>query len=733
MSHLAGAGTWSTGSRRLSGRILAVALAAVPLAAFSLAAGCGGGGGSGSDLIAGGQLLIMRATPTNGQETLPDLSDIGLDGRLRVEFSVAPRARDILDPTNPINGLTSNVQILDQTFNRVPGSARVDPVTRTFEFTPYGGSLTAAQYTATFSKFVAASTGDQLNLGQEDFSTSWTVGPDIYPPVIRNSSPSPLLSDVALYQPVVVTFNESLDPASVVLGQTVIVEDGGTNPPTALLGTLRLDRGGFDIVFTPDPCAGMPPATTIVFRMLAFDTTGTLNPPHASVVRDLVGNQLQGDTATPGEVAFQFNTRGTKRLPDPTIVHAPSHIRDLKAPAFDTAAYASTGTTTFAFDVAPVMRDWAVNGTIDPALTVPVKADNFTWWITATGWQQFGPFGGDWESKLGQAGEAIIDWRYDLASNHSYIYQLDEAKESVAIINTGTGKIEGHLNGVGTPKGIGINGPLSSGVTPTLYITNYGQGTLTAIPIGTIIPGLPICTAVKELSDDPSNRRYMLTGRNPSGVAFEYWGTPIGAVVNQADDDMQVFDPGTLQPVDRLGLGTLQQHYTVGENPLDVCWSPVTTVGVFAYVVAQGGEQHPKGSFSLWLNNTSIGPFAATSGAVQGTIEEGMNVPGRPISDPLALSCYVPNTAGDDISKVDVTVYGSSYFVTAQPKVTSSFIVGENPTKMTWTGYNARYMAFASLAGQGQVAVWEKAAGAVSTVALFDLPGVRSVFSDWDQ
>ena len=75
---------------------------------------------------------------------------------------------------------------------------------------------------------------------------------------------------------------------------------------------------------------------------------------------------------------------------------------------------------------------------------------------------------------------------------------------------------------------------------------------------------------MKELADDISKRKFMLTGRNPSGIACEYWGVGIGAVVNQADNDIQIFDPATLQPVNKLGLGTLTQHYPVGENPIDV-------------------------------------------------------------------------------------------------------------------------------------------------------------------
>ena len=106
--------------RRVSVGLL---LGLLPLA--GMLAACGGGGGSG---VPGNDptdpLIVLAATPTNSQETVADgsLSDPGLNGKLIVNFTSLPRYKDVIDPVNDFNGLTPNVQILNQGFFRVPGT-----------------------------------------------------------------------------------------------------------------------------------------------------------------------------------------------------------------------------------------------------------------------------------------------------------------------------------------------------------------------------------------------------------------------------------------------------------------------------------------------------------------------------------------------------------------------------------------------------------------------------------
>lgn len=710
-------------------RLGAMFLGMAPLA--GLLAGCGGGGSGGGE----GEMVVVKVTPTNSQETLPDMSDPELGGQLTVKFSETPDATKMIDTTNAFNGLTSYVQILDRSFARVAGTPSVDKQSRAFTFTPAGGILPPNQYTVTISKFVSTKSGRLVNAGVEDFSASWTVGPDTYNPVIRNTSPAANQNETPLFTPIVVTFNESLDPASVVLGQTVFVQDGGTNPPTQLNGTLQLKRDGFDLVFIPDPCTGMPPSTTVVVRMLGGGNT--------SFIRDKVGNSLVGDPANSNEVQFQFNTKGVKPLPVPLNVPG---VWSPRLGIWNAVAYAVTNKATYAFDVSNVMRTFSNTLVMNPALTVQVKGGNA---LTvgeivlasgarlspASGFQTKGPYGGDWEAKLGQPGEAVIDWRFDGVTGHGYIYQLDEADESVAIINSGNGKVEGHFRGVGTPKGISISGPGATGVSPVVFVSNYGQGTVTGIPIGLIQAGQPICSAVLELRDDLKKRVYLQAGKNPAGVALEYSGLQLGAVVNQADNEVQLFDPQTLTSVNGNGVGNISQRFTVGENPVDVAFSPYLPAQgwIFAYIVNQGGTINPEGSVSLWWNsNTLIGLFASNSGSIIATMADGVNVPGRPSSDPRVLNCWIGNTAAEDVFRADITVVGSGIGAAISLKQGIDREVGPNPTRVTWTGRPNFDIAMASLAGSGQVAVWERVS-IIGPSDLYPLPGVKSMFSAWDQ
>src|SRR5688572_16920058 len=90
-------------------RLAALFLGLVPLT--GLLAACGGGGGDGGDDDASGDMLVERVTPTNGQETLANLSDPDLNGRLTMVLSGIPTASSIIDPQNAVNLLTPNVQI----------------------------------------------------------------------------------------------------------------------------------------------------------------------------------------------------------------------------------------------------------------------------------------------------------------------------------------------------------------------------------------------------------------------------------------------------------------------------------------------------------------------------------------------------------------------------------------------------------------------------------------------
>jgi hypothetical protein len=730
------------GSRKVGhaagARLGAFALFLLPLA--GVLAGCGPDAPADGD--PDNDLIVLSATPTNGQETKNDLSDPELDNRITVKFTTTPARSTMIDDTNAFNGLTPYVQMLDQTFARVKGTPSIDPDTHAFLFEPENSNLVNGQYTLTVSKFVTTPTGNLLNAGVEDFSTSFTVGTDVYPPVVRNTSPASNQSEVTLFNPIVITFNESLDPATCVLGQTVFVQDGGTNPPTQQNGTLLLKRDGFDLVFIPDPCTGLTPGTTIVVRMLGtYDPTNPPAPlPSTPVyIKDKVGNGLVGDSANNYEVSFQFNTKGAQRL-------YPTFFGAMGSPRIglnnSSVAFVSSNKETIAFEMGGVRAEYIVNFALNPIYVQQILATSgiptiFTVGGIPVAWAYVGSMGGDFRIDFEKAGEAVIDWRVDPLTLLTYIYQVDEGKEAV-IIADNSSKVQGKFKGLGTPKGIGISGPGAAGNNPFLYVTNYSQATLTGIPLGLIQPGKNICTAVQELNDDASKRVYMQTGRNPSGVAAEYFGTAFGVVVNQADNEIQMFDLGTLKDFNHLGQGTLQKTYQVGANPIDAGWSPPLNGGaiIFCYVSNLGDINEPNGSVSLWWNNTSLnGLFNSLSGAVAATVTDGLTQPGRPTSDPLRLQCWVPNTGSDDVSRLDIAIIGGFTGSAVSATVGLSKPLGLNPTSVTWTGYptgNPVELCFATLAGLGQVAVWEKSA-AIGPVTYLQAPGCRYTYSHWVQ
>jgi hypothetical protein len=301
----------------------------------------------------------------------------------------------------------------------------------------------------------------------------------------------------------------------------------------------------------------------------------------------------------------------------------------------------------------------------------------------------------------------------------------------VAIIHSATGKIEGRFKGIGTPKGISIHPSLS---VPLLLVSNHGQGTVTGIPLGAVQPGIPICTAVKELNDDQTKRRFLEVGKNPAGIGCHYAGLRISGVANQGDAEFQVFDPSTLGPITNSGaLGKLTSKYSVGESPFDVAFSPYDPFNawIFAFVVNQGGTTNPQGSVSLWWNSTGFTIFDSRSGTVVDTAADSLDVPGRAMSDPNSFRCFVPNTAGTTISEMRVTTVGGFLYTTFTLDTVAEREVGDNPTSMTWTGIGNIEVALATLAGTGQVAVYPLG-DSITEPALFPVPGCRFAFSIWN-
>ncbi|MCU0726014.1 MAG: Ig-like domain-containing protein, partial [Planctomycetes bacterium] len=273
---------------------------------------CGGGGGGGDDDDTADKnendLVVRAVTPTNGQEVNTDLSDPGLEGVLTLNFSEGLDPSSFLDPTNAFNGLTSDVNILNSGFERVRGTPEITGDDgNVLVFWPQGGTLPNGQYTITVNRDVKDRNGKYLNQGLFDFRSSFTVGADIFKPKIRNTYPAPNQTDVDKFSQIIITFNESMNPATVT-NSTVTVINGSASPPVPVSGTIATARDNFEIIFTPDPANPLPANSTIVVTVYG-DTNG---------VADLLGNVYDYDlNATPAVHNYSFQFQTVKEPPPP--------------------------------------------------------------------------------------------------------------------------------------------------------------------------------------------------------------------------------------------------------------------------------------------------------------------------------------------------------------------------------------------------------------------------------
>ena len=240
-----------------------------------------------------GGFIVTSVTPAQNQSMLPDLSDPGANGRISVRFSSALDTSDVIDETNLVNGLSANCDFHDQTYATVPGSATVrrnvllvDPFSAQRPVLPQG------HYTLTLKSSLRSARGRRLNGGAADFTTTFNIGSDVYPPVLLRTSPAAGETGVGLHRSLVVTFDEPIDAASA--AASVRLEDRSTVPPTPVGSRVRLARRGFDVVVTPDTRLGYPRGMNLT---LVVAGRGSATDPSAHVLKDVGGNEFTRDAS----------------------------------------------------------------------------------------------------------------------------------------------------------------------------------------------------------------------------------------------------------------------------------------------------------------------------------------------------------------------------------------------------------------------------------------------------
>ncbi len=668
-----------------------------------LLGGCGGGRGEQeTHAIIEPQPIVRSITPTNGQETLPDLADPALGGHLTIRFGQPLRERRLLEALLVGDRDGPYLRFFDASLVAVRGSATWDPLSFSLLFTPSPGAMPPGQYTLVLSRRLLFGRHLRLNWGVEDFTSSWTVGPDAYPPRLLGTSPARNQVGGPRFADIVLSFNESLDPVTVLQGQTVEVEDASYDPPRPIPGALLLKRDGFDVVFRPDPCVGFPPATTVRVRLGA---AGGLGP-----IRDRKGNAFEG-------FSYEFRTAGDAPFPDPVAVPRPgSPLAGLPG----SAVFAATANAVVALDVGPAYEDLDPGAGPRPERVQRVAPGN--------------PAGIDYraplEAAVRRAAEVVVDPRFDPTTLQTFLYVLDEEKARVAVVQSGTGVVEGWINLGGHPRGLGISAIGARGEPPALFVSEFRYGTITRIPLGKILPGVSACEPIVDLNVDRSLRGAFSVGRGPIGVACSPDPeTGLGVVCNSLDGTITVF---RTRPPEVCPMPWELATYPAGPGPFEASWGAASAGGSFLWVVGAAGAHDRDGSVNLWWTGPPGGGARPAGLVSAGTLPEGIRRPGRPFADPTAPDrCFVPETDGTSIAVLEWPTGTPVPSPTAPPRIARRLEVGLRPASFTRDARAGR-LGLVALPDSGQVAVLDLEAP-TQTPVLLSIPGVRGVFSAFDQ
>lgn len=671
-------------------RPLVIGLALV----LAVTLGCGGGAGGANsrDEDVAVELIVKSTLPTNMQEVLPQLTDPGLGGVIQVRFSERVLESTIIDNTNAFNGLTSDVNILNSAFERVSGTPSITGEARNIlTFVPAGGTLDNGQYTITVTRDVKNFQGGRLNGGRFDYRSSFTVGADQYKPVIRNTFPAPNQNDVPLASQIIITFNESLDPGTVTTNNITLF-DTAQVPAVQVTGQVSLARDNFEAVFTPDG-TGMPPNARIEVTVQGG----------AGGIADHLGNEFAGDPATPGVYQFRFNTITRPPLPNnPTPLYVPLVSNPL-------ALYYANGQQVGVIDESSFvaggfvdLSDWAyVNQNSTPPILNPVP-NSLT--------------------KIGKPSEILVDPRAD-ANGHSYIYIVDQASGSIAIMRSQDSIIMHRWKELPDPQGIAIE---PGGFN--FWATNGSSDTISLFDMtGMLAPNAT--GALQALKDVPSSRQDFQVGRGPGGIAPLLSKTSV-MVVNRVGNSVT-----ELNTADGSIVDTLQ----VNESPWDVACSNfvvlgLTPIGHFAWISCQGGGDDANGSVALWWEDWLPLGINSGKGRIQSLLGGFKNPKGLQYDYGTSgggfRACWVANSGGNTVAQMALNVSGAGLATTILPSITANVTVGNNPTDvaidpMRATFGNPPIICTADL-GSGQISFVDSLRLTAPKFAL-KIPGVRVV------
>jgi YVTN family beta-propeller protein len=718
-------------------------------------------------------LVVTLVTPTVNQEVLPDLSDPGLNNVITVRFSSLLNSRDIIDPQNVVNQLNPKCEFFDATFARLPGTPSVRNNVFTFDpFSTTAPVLPQGQFTLNMKASIRNSRGRLLNNGVGDYSTTFTVGTDVYAPVLRKISPLNGQTGIGLLQPIVATFNEPIAASS--LASTISVFDSSTNPPTAIAGVggtgLKLARGGFDVVFTPDPCFGYPGKTTISFNIQGFNPKSA--SPVSTTLTDEFKNKFTRDAGlqwTPDATALLTSPPSPPALAgQPYLYHAPlgdyDEVSGLFTMRFQTkgvkpapqALRPGCRMNTYQTVLSCPAQYWLSNAcnvsgqcvifTTENGLgEMDLRAFLARYLAGVTDFSQIIVVPNS-PVRIGRPGGVVLDPQ--IISNpafgslyHTFIYVVDQATNTVAVVRSDNFQVLGRLGGFTSPRDVTLM--LSQSLSSrTLYVSDFATGQVVAVDLEgisvnfTTQPGAASpCAAIK---DNQSHRQVIEVGQGPTGMACDsYWQGRV-FVCNTLENTVSDINPQTNKE---------RKKMNVGGNPAAAAFSEyqAETI-VWGMIVNQGGLNDPSGSVSMYINSPPLSGGFVGAGqkrdGVETTLRDGIKNPTDvwgdidwitlppPFAIPWLTSIrrhwFVANTGGTTVVELNVAFTGV-FGVSVDPVVKGTTEVGRNPTGTVPDAYFPDTFCFAASAGTGSFMGFDPARSIPATA--ISVPGIRKVYT----
>jgi len=591
------------------------------LAAVTVLNACGGGGGSKGPNAR--ELLVIDTVPIDGGQ-LPDTNPPNppptRSQEVKILFSANPDPATVLDGAE-FNGLHTNVRILNLSLDRVPGIAflggldaegrrpeeifpGIDPAfaediagdgedVLRFIYDTDGDIATPEgfptdQFTVIVSDQVTNVAGDPI---LEPFCGSFTTGPDMFAPVVRNTVPANGDADVDLNQPFLVEFNERVVPSTVIgsppaapgaITLTAVAQGAGGGPALPIMGTITGDVSNrCRYRFTPSaPMPGSSPGARVQITatvsvqvsdfagnaLLAPSTTmfTTRNGPTISN-NPIPPNALWFGSSSPNAVGVVgVNAAGTS----PT---APNLWVDTNGDGMATAADDNT--------LIPTSINREVGTPTDMVLGAPVTAGNIIDWIPldpTTGVVSNPPL----PLPLGCSNAAafgsvcaltnLITPNCSNSDIGTFLYVCDTDNDQLRVLNSNT-SLQVDAIPLPDPTGVAISADLTR-----VFVSNFGTNSVSVLSV-----------------TGGQNQLLKTVTVNPTDPALGIGQGP-RAIVSQPDmEDVLVL----CERDESLCLMSFQQGFEVrkvissniGPDPVDIAatWRGTTW---FGYISNRGGN-----------------------------------------------------------------------------------------------------------------------------------------------